>query len=168
MLYILPLQFCGLSMTCKVPETTILLCCFFYFLWMLLDNIDGKQARRTRNSTPLGLIFDHQVDAVSVTITTTCVGIVSLFANSIHSLMIWEIGAIPFYLATWEELYVGVQNFPAINGPSDGCLLIGFLLLVFGIWTPEYFLSHSIFGYSYMHAMYYFFIVGSICVGIYR
>ena len=168
MLYILPLNYCGLSLNCKIPEQVTLICCVFYFLWMLLDNIDGKQARRTRNSTPLGLIFDHQVDAVCVTITTTCIGMVSLYGSSLETLVIWVIGAIPFYLATWEELYVGVQNFPVINGPSDGCLLIGFLLVVFGIWTPEYFWNTYYNNLPYMTYMYYFFLVGSIAVGLYR
>jgi ethanolaminephosphotransferase len=34
-----------------------------YFIYRLLDEMDGKQARRTGNSSPLGLIFDHGCDA---------------------------------------------------------------------------------------------------------
>jgi ethanolaminephosphotransferase len=30
-----------------------------YGIYMWLDNCDGKQARRTGNSSPLGMIFDH-------------------------------------------------------------------------------------------------------------
>ena len=29
------------------------------FVYQILDNIDGKQARRTGSSSPLGEIFDH-------------------------------------------------------------------------------------------------------------
>ncbi len=32
----------------------------------MLDEMDGKQARRTGNSSPLGLIFDHGCDCFSV------------------------------------------------------------------------------------------------------
>ena len=39
----------------------------FAFLWLffysILDNADGKQARKTHNSTSLGLFFDHGLDA---------------------------------------------------------------------------------------------------------
>jgi len=33
------------------------------FTYQNLDNVDGKQARRTGNSTPLGMLFDHGCDA---------------------------------------------------------------------------------------------------------
>jgi phosphatidylglycerophosphate synthase len=36
------------------------------FIYQTLDAIDGKQARRTGNSSPLGLIFDHGCDCFSV------------------------------------------------------------------------------------------------------
>ena len=43
--------------------------CYFYsafaiFAYQTLDAIDGKQARRTGNSTPLGQLFDHGCDAL--------------------------------------------------------------------------------------------------------
>ena len=33
-----------------------------------LDNLDGKQARRTGSSSPLGLLFDHGCDAFNTTV----------------------------------------------------------------------------------------------------
>jgi ethanolaminephosphotransferase len=39
---------------------------FSYFLYRMLDELDGKQARRTGNSSPLGLLFDHGCDSFSV------------------------------------------------------------------------------------------------------
>ena len=41
-----------------------------YFLYRMLDEMDGKQARRTGNSTPLGLMFDHGCDAFSMGLVT--------------------------------------------------------------------------------------------------
>lgn len=38
---------------------------FGLFLYQTLDAIDGKQARRTGSSTPLGELFDHGCDSVS-------------------------------------------------------------------------------------------------------
>lgn len=38
------------------------------FAYQTLDGCDGKQARRTKNSTPLGEIFDHGVDAIAASI----------------------------------------------------------------------------------------------------
>lgn len=41
------------------------LACFAY---QTIDNLDGRQARRTGSSSPLGLLFDHGVDALNVTL----------------------------------------------------------------------------------------------------
>jgi hypothetical protein len=42
-----------------------LLCGIGLFIYQSLDAIDGKQARRTGSSTPLGELFDHGCDSVS-------------------------------------------------------------------------------------------------------
>lgn len=36
------------------------------FIYQSLDAVDGKQARRTNTASPLGELFDHGCDAVSV------------------------------------------------------------------------------------------------------
>ena len=36
-----------------------------FMCYITLDNVDGKQARRTSNSSPLGQIFDHGMDAIT-------------------------------------------------------------------------------------------------------
>jgi len=46
--------------------------CFFFaafcaFTYSTLDAIDGKQARRTKSSSPLGQLFDHGCDSFSIT-----------------------------------------------------------------------------------------------------
>ena len=34
-----------------------------YQMYLVADNCDGKQARRTGSSSPMGMLFDHGVDA---------------------------------------------------------------------------------------------------------
>lgn len=46
-----------------VPGWCCLLFAFALFLYQTLDAIDGKQARRTNSSSPLGQLFDHGCDA---------------------------------------------------------------------------------------------------------
>ena len=135
---------------------------------MILDNIDGKQARRTKNSTPLGMIVDHQVDAICITITTTFLASATLYGDGYRTLVLWLMGAFPFFLATWEELYVGVQIFPVINGPSDGCLLVGIFLVALGVLGPDYFVSNTYEGFRYIDIIYFFFALSSVLVGLYR
>lgn len=38
------------------------------FLYQTFDAVDGSQARRTRQSGPLGELFDHGVDAINTTL----------------------------------------------------------------------------------------------------
>eukprot|EP01083_Nonionella_stella_P047302 126588_1 len=39
---------------------------FTWFVYHTLDNIDGKHARNTKTSSPLGQLFDHGIDALLV------------------------------------------------------------------------------------------------------
>lgn len=47
----------------NVPRWCSLLFAVALFLYQTLDAIDGKQARRTNSSSPLGQLFDHGCDA---------------------------------------------------------------------------------------------------------
>jgi ethanolaminephosphotransferase len=38
------------------------------WLYSTFDNVDGKQARRTNSSSPLGELFDHGIDALNCTV----------------------------------------------------------------------------------------------------
>lgn len=39
-----------------------------FFIYNTLDNMDGKQARRTGAGSPMGMLFDHSCDAVTIVI----------------------------------------------------------------------------------------------------
>lgn len=47
------------------PRWASALCALGLFIYQSLDAIDGKQARRTNSSNPLGELFDHGCDSVS-------------------------------------------------------------------------------------------------------
>ena len=48
-----------------VPSTIFLLNGCAMLIYQTLDNMDGKQARKTKSSSPLGLLFDHGCDAMN-------------------------------------------------------------------------------------------------------
>lgn len=106
-----------------------------YFAWIILDNTDGKQARRLGISSPLGLLFDHQVDALNVFTTATFFGIVCGYGNSSYTVASWFVAIIPFYLFTWEELNIGKLEFPMLSGTSEGTVVLGGIM-GWMIWTP--------------------------------
>lgn len=41
--------------------------------YMILDNLDGKQARKTGNSSTLGSLFDHGCDVTNLILSSTSV-----------------------------------------------------------------------------------------------
>lgn len=47
------------------PRWACALCALGLFIYQSLDSIDGKQARRTNSSSPLGELFDHGCDSIS-------------------------------------------------------------------------------------------------------
>lgn len=54
------------TFTEKIPHWTFFLTAVCIFIYLNLDAIDGKQARRTKSSSPLGQLFDHGCDSFSL------------------------------------------------------------------------------------------------------
>eukprot|EP01018_Ginkgo_biloba_P034939 Gb_06918 [translate_table: standard] len=65
------------------------------------DAVDGKQARRTNSSSPLGELFDHGCDALTCAFESMAFG--SSVMSGRHTIWFWVIAAVPFYCATWER-----------------------------------------------------------------
>ncbi|NXK96867.1 CEPT1 ethanolaminephosphotransferase, partial [Formicarius rufipectus] len=62
----------------QAPPWAYIACACGLFIYQSLDAIDGKQARRTNSSTPLGELFDHGCDSLS----TGSVGIFKLSSEN--------------------------------------------------------------------------------------
>lgn len=80
------------------------------------DGIDGKQARRTQTSGPLGELFDHGLDSWTAMLITVCM--YSVFGRTDHSVsplrmyfILWNV-FVNFYLSHWEKYNTGVLFLP--------------------------------------------------------
>ena len=82
------------------------------------SGIDGKQARRTGSSTPLGELFDHGLDSWATIFITS--GIYSVFGrdedgfsiNVLHMFCLhWNV-YICFLMSHWEKYNTGVMYLP--------------------------------------------------------
>jgi ethanolaminephosphotransferase len=121
------------------PRWVGLMNCFALLAYQTLDNMDGKQARKTGSSSALGMFFDHGCDAINAGVTILAVGSVlgtgfggKLFITYLSS---W----IPFYFQTWEEYYTGSMLLPPFNGPTEGILMAaGSCLVAFFIGTDQF------------------------------
>ena len=61
-------------MASDASKWSLFLYSFCVFWYQMLDNVDGKQARKLQNSTPLGMIMDHGCDALGVICLTSGMG----------------------------------------------------------------------------------------------
>lgn len=92
------------------------------FLYQTFDAVDGKQARRTNSSSPLGELFDHGCDALACTFETLAFGSTAMCGG--NTVWFWVISAVTFYFATWEHFFTNALILPEINGPTEGLMLI--------------------------------------------
>jgi phosphatidylglycerophosphate synthase len=96
------------------------------FIYQNLDNIDGKQARRTRNKfinlgtgSPLGMLFDHGVDSLcSFMLTIQFLEIIRLRNFNIIILAVFIFIMAVFFSALWNQYSTGVFKLGRIN-PVD-------------------------------------------------
>lgn len=93
-----------------------LLAALLLFAYQTLDALDGKQARRTGTSSPLGELFDHGCDAV--TGTFLCLNLLTAMAvpagSPLALLAILNV-VLPFYMAQWEQYHTGVLVLGLVN-----------------------------------------------------
>ena len=74
-------------------------------MYQTLDAVDGKQARRIQQSSPLGMLLDHGCDSLSTTfIALSLIQGLGLGLGTDSMLLIASILSC-FYLATWEEYH---------------------------------------------------------------
>lgn len=105
------------------PRWLNLLTAFCIFAYQTLDNMDGKQARRTGSSSALGMAFDHGCDAVNSGVTIIAMASVMGTGWSGKFFITYVSASIPFFFQTWEEYYSGSMILPAFNGPTEGLLM---------------------------------------------
>ena len=60
----------GFDFSQPLKTSTCYVIGIFQLLYQILDNIDGKQARRTGNSTPFGMLMDHGCDSFTLVFTS--------------------------------------------------------------------------------------------------
>jgi ethanolaminephosphotransferase len=128
-------------------------CCFLqafsHLMYILLDNLDGKQARKTLSSSPLGLLFDHGFDTLTTWIVSFNVSHIIMTGNSgILSLSIFYCLFLGFWVNVYEEYFTGKLNFWYINGADEGNLVISIAAFLSGIFGVEIWQIHvlTIFG----------------------
>ncbi|XP_048879868.1 choline/ethanolaminephosphotransferase 1-like isoform X2 [Brienomyrus brachyistius] len=114
----------------QAPQWTYLLCAGGLFIYQSLDAIDGKQARRTGSSSPLGELFDHGCDSLSTVFVVlgTCLAL-QLGTHPDWMFFCCFAGMFLFYCAHWQTYVSGVLRFGLIDVTEVQVLIIVMHLL---------------------------------------
>lgn len=119
--------------TASIPSWLLFVWAVCLFAYQSFDSIDGKQARRTGMSGPLGELFDHGCDALNTSLE--CVLSFAAFGlgRSSVSLILLVSSMASFYLTTWEEYYTHTLFLSAFSGPVEGILIVCVLFILSGV-----------------------------------
>jgi len=86
------------------------------FVYQSLDAIDGKQARRTGSSTPLGELFDHGCDSISTVLVGIAFSVTMQMGNQPWWMAFICISSFfTFYFGHWASYVTGVLQFGLID-----------------------------------------------------
>jgi len=97
------------------PTWVYLFSAFSVWVYQTLDALDGKQARRTSSSSPLGELFDHGCDAMSLTFLGLTILSTMQIGGGWFCFFLLISFQIAFYAAQWEEYHTGVLELGYLN-----------------------------------------------------
>ena len=130
--FIVLLSISGASMNSEIPSWFLYVHAFTYLVYRMLDEMDGKQARRTGNSSPLGLLFDHGCDCFAIGLQNIMLSKEVCVGDNPISMVSLITAYMCFHFCTLEEYYLGTLKLPMFNGVSDGSLPVIVLLIFTG------------------------------------
>ncbi|EAY04044.1 CDP-alcohol phosphatidyltransferase family protein [Trichomonas vaginalis G3] len=120
-------------------------------IYQTLDNLDGKQARRTGSSSSLGQFFDHGCDAITGCLELMKASMVFEYHASTKTFVFVSCMGIGFLLTTWEEFCTHKFYLGYLNGPDEGLFLLGLAQISCGIKIRmKNFYSWNFFNYAFI------------------
>ncbi|KAM5441349.1 putative ethanolaminephosphotransferase [Microsporum ferrugineum] len=108
-------------------------------IWMYstMDNVDGKQARRTGTSSPLGELFDHGIDSLNCTLASLLeVAAMGQGSTKIGAFTML-IPCLPMFFSTWETYHTHTLYLGYFNGPTEGLIIATAIIIAAGYYGPE-------------------------------
>jgi len=127
--------------------------------------LDGKQARRTGSSSPLGEIFDHGGDSMTVTIFAMTLGTTLRFGSVltfVSSLLMMTF----FYLCHWEAYFTGTLILRPLDNPTEAQFSMMGLLVTTALFGSDMWLGvynvPLVGSVQLNHIVFFFFVLGSV------
>lgn len=104
-----------------------------YFMYRMLDELDGKQARKTGNSSALGMLFDHGCDSFSVGLMMMICAKMFGFGDNLLAMLFVTGPCALFHFTTIEEYYTGGLFLGRINPITDLSIIVISMFVYMGI-----------------------------------
>ena len=129
----------GFDFSQPIKKSTCFIIGISQLLYIILDGIDGKQARRTGNSTPFGMLMDHGCDIFTDILTSynmtklLIVGNEGFFSYSVYFGLL-----LGFFMMTYEDYKIGEMIFPMINGADEGNFFVVLIAITCGIFGQDW------------------------------
>ncbi|OJI84155.1 hypothetical protein ASPTUDRAFT_75781 [Aspergillus tubingensis CBS 134.48] len=121
------------------PAPSWLYYSFALGMWMYstLDNVDGKQARRTGTSSGLGELFDHGIDSLNCTLASLLETAAMGYGSSQLGAYTALVPCLAMYFSTWETYHTHTLYLGYFNGPTEGLLIAIAIMIASGIYGPQ-------------------------------
>jgi len=109
------------------------------FLAHTLDGTDGKQARRTKTSGPLGELFDHGLDSWATLFMP--IGLFSVYGRGDYSVDAFRMSLVmvsvqvTFIMSHWEKYNTGILFLPWGYDPSQIAMVVMYLITWYSGYT---------------------------------
>ena len=132
------------------PALAFFVAAFLMFLYQTLDAIDGKQARRTGSSSPLGQLFDHGCDAVCAVFHGLFLAATINAGSTLLALLALYFAIVPFFVSNWEESATGFMRFGVLGVTEAQFTSMG-VLLTTGLLSPQLWEWHLLGWFSMKH-----------------
>ncbi|KAL8971753.1 MAG: hypothetical protein Q9197_003106 [Variospora fuerteventurae] len=112
---------------------------FAFGVWMYstMDNIDGKQARRTGQSSGLGELFDHGIDSLNCTLASLFETAALGLGASPKGVFTALIPCLPMFFSTWETYHTHTLYLGYFNGPTEGLIIACSMMMLSGYYGPQ-------------------------------
>jgi len=101
------IMFYDFSMSKPLPYWMHVFMAFCLFMYQTLDAIDGKHARNTNRSSPVGQLMDHGCDAFSNSFLIIMVLQSHRLGGNIYTIAVQILVQLTFYVVQWHEYYTG-------------------------------------------------------------
>jgi len=128
----------------ELSRSTCLMQAIIHFSYLALDNLDGKQARKTGTSSAYGMLLDHGCDVFTNIIVCFNMSHLLMLGDSDFFSPLYFMALLPgFYTLTYQEYVFGELTLGYCNGADEGNVLVSlfsFLGFLFGseIYSREF------------------------------